>query len=86
MPMAGLSMASLKKHPSLIPLFVCVGGGMLWAAYYTLRLATRNPDVGWKNKSEEMSNTRWPVNQQYKFFSPVVDYKTLKHPEERPEL
>lgn len=29
---------------------MCVGGGMLWAAYYTLRLATRNPDVSWRRK------------------------------------
>ncbi|KAH9523869.1 NADH dehydrogenase 1 alpha subcomplex subunit 4 ndufa4 [Bulinus truncatus] len=70
----------------LIPLYVCVGGGMAWAAFYIFRLATRSPDVGWKNKGEEMANLRWPVNQQYKFYSPNIDYKKLKHPEERPEL
>jgi hypothetical protein len=31
----------------LIPLYVCVGAGMFGAFFYTMRLATRNPDVAW---------------------------------------
>ncbi|XP_005104101.1 cytochrome c oxidase subunit NDUFA4-like [Aplysia californica] len=86
MPMAGLTMASLKKHPSLVPLFVCVGGGMAWAAYYIGRLSLRSPDVGWSQKHEGMANTRWPVNKQYKFYSPIRDYSKLENPKERPQL
>ncbi|XP_059151228.1 cytochrome c oxidase subunit NDUFA4-like [Physella acuta] len=86
MPMKGLTLASLKHHPSLVPLFVCVGAGMAWAGYYIVRLATRCPDVGWKDKQEGMANVRWPVNKQYKFYSPNLDYKSLKHPEERPDI
>lgn len=86
MPMTGLNMASLKKHPSLIPLFVCVGGGMAWAAYYIGRLCVRCPDVGWHSKGEGMANLRWPANSQYKFYSPIRDYSKLEHPSERPDL
>jgi NADH dehydrogenase (ubiquinone) 1 alpha subcomplex subunit 4 len=86
MPMAGLSAASLKKHPALIPLFVCVGAGVAWATYYVFRLSTRNPDVAWKNKNGDISNTRWSINDQYKFYSINTDYKNLKFPEERPKI
>ncbi|CAL1536753.1 unnamed protein product [Lymnaea stagnalis] len=86
MTMPGLTVASLKKHPSLIPLFVCVGGGMAWAAYYIYRLAAKSPDVGWKDKHEGMANLRWPVNKQYKFYAPNIDYSSLKKPEERPDI
>lgn len=43
--MKGLTTASLKAHPSLIPLFVFLGAGMVGATAYTIRLATQSPDV-----------------------------------------
>merc|ERR1712071_533653 len=49
--MQGLSIKSLKKHPSLIPLFVSLGIGVAFSTYYVLRLATRNPDITWNRKS-----------------------------------
>lgn len=44
-------LATLKRHYSLIPLFVALGFGMCMAAGYTIRLATCNPDVSWRRKS-----------------------------------
>ncbi|KAK3787680.1 hypothetical protein RRG08_031909 [Elysia crispata] len=84
--MQGLTLASLKRHPSLIPLFVCVGGGMAWATYYTLRLCIRNPDVGWVKKHDGLANNRWPINSQYKFYSPLRDYSKESFPPERPNI
>ncbi|XP_066248594.1 cytochrome c oxidase subunit NDUFA4 [Euwallacea similis] len=74
--MQGLSLSSLKKHKALIPLYVCVGAGCIGATFYTLRLATRNPDVQW-NRTGEISNEEFR-GKQYKFYSPGVDYNKLE--------
>ncbi|XP_012231940.1 cytochrome c oxidase subunit NDUFA4 [Linepithema humile] len=77
--MQGLSLSSLRKHPPLIPLFVCIGVGGAAAFFYTLRLATRNPDVSWTNKKEAQP---WDYykDKQYKFYSPKIDYDKMKSP------
>ncbi|XP_050316280.1 cytochrome c oxidase subunit NDUFA4 [Anthonomus grandis grandis] len=75
--MQGLDLKSLKKHPSLIPLFVCLGAGMIGAALYTIRLAVRNPDVQWQ-RTGEISNEEFR-SKQYKFYSPTIP-KDLESP------
>ncbi|XP_018334674.1 cytochrome c oxidase subunit NDUFA4 [Agrilus planipennis] len=77
--MQGMSLSSLKKHKALIPLYACVGVGCAGAVFYTLRLALRNPDVGWVNKSERLSNEAYAA-KQYKFYSPNIDYSKLESP------
>uniref|UniRef100_A0A336N6T2 CSON007821 protein n=1 Tax=Culicoides sonorensis TaxID=179676 RepID=A0A336N6T2_CULSO len=77
--MQGASLSSLKKHPALIPLYVCVGAGCLMSALYVLRLATRNPDVTWSRKNNPEPNEEYR-NKQYKFYSPNVDYSKLESP------
>lgn len=67
--MQGLSLKSLKKHPSLIPLFVSLGIGVAFASLYTLRLATKNPDVTWDRKNNPEPWQAY-AEKQYKFFSP----------------
>jgi len=79
-------MKSLKKHPSLIPLFFCVGVGVVGASFYVTRLATRCPDVSWDKKKNPEPWQKLGATGQYKFYSPVRDYKSLKYPEERPNL
>ncbi|KAJ6634070.1 Cytochrome c oxidase subunit NDUFA4 [Pseudolycoriella hygida] len=75
--MQGMNLKTLKKHPALIPLYVCTAVGMSGALYYTLRLATRNPDVAW-NRSQ-FSNEYYR-NKQYKFYSSVRDYTNIDSP------
>ncbi|XP_044728318.1 cytochrome c oxidase subunit NDUFA4 [Chrysoperla carnea] len=75
--MQGLSLQSLKKHKALIPLYVCVGVGCAGAVYYTLRLATRNPDVAWDRSNNPNDAYR---NKQYKFYSPKRDYSNIDSP------
>merc|ERR1711915_858916 len=77
MPMQGLTLASLKKHPALIPLFVSCGAGVVWAAYYTARLALVCPDVTWKHVQNPHPQQEWE-GRQYKFYSPIRDYSTYK--------
>merc|ERR1712215_411291 len=77
--MQGLSIASLKKHPALIPLFVSCGAGVVWAAFYTARLAIRNPDVTWAHVKNPHPQQEW-ATKQYKFYSPVRDYSTYRTP------
>ncbi|CAG9807869.1 cytochrome c oxidase subunit NDUFA4 [Chironomus tepperi] len=79
MTMQGLSMASIKKNPALLPLYVCIVAGMAGAGYYLLRLATRSPEVTWshKNNPEPWEHYR---NKQYKFYSPIRDYSKTESP------
>ncbi|XP_064644629.1 cytochrome c oxidase subunit NDUFA4-like [Lineus longissimus] len=84
--MQGLSLKSLKKHPALIPLYFCVGVGVCGAAFYTTRLATRCPDVSWDKKKNPYPWQKLGETGQYKFYSPVRDYKKLKYPSERPDI
>jgi len=72
--MQGLSFASLKKHPALIPLYVCVGIGCAGAVFYTLRLATRSPDVTWNKRTNPEPWQEFKDGKQYKFYSPIRDY------------
>ncbi|XP_051153820.1 cytochrome c oxidase subunit NDUFA4-like [Leptopilina boulardi] len=48
--MQGLTLSGLKKHPSLIPLFVALGFGCSVAVFCTIRAAYTNPDISWCNK------------------------------------
>uniref|UniRef100_T1E3F9 Putative nadh dehydrogenase n=1 Tax=Psorophora albipes TaxID=869069 RepID=T1E3F9_9DIPT len=71
--MQGMSMASIKKNPALIPLYVCVGAGAVMAVLYTFRLAVSSPEVTWNRKTnpEPWEDYR---NKQHKFYSPIRDY------------
>ncbi|XP_031845303.1 NADH dehydrogenase (ubiquinone) MLRQ subunit [Nomia melanderi] len=66
--MDGLTAASIKKNPSLIPLFFAVGMGALGATLYLMRLAFTNPDVAWfpKHNAEPWNDYK---QKQYKFMS-----------------
>ncbi|EFN88123.1 NADH dehydrogenase [ubiquinone] 1 alpha subcomplex subunit 4 [Harpegnathos saltator] len=75
--MQGTSLSSMKKHPALIPLYVCIGVGGFIATFYTLRLAFRSPDVSWFNKKEAEPWNSYK-DKQYKFISPVRDYSKEK--------
>ncbi|EDS40904.1 NADH:ubiquinone dehydrogenase [Culex quinquefasciatus] len=75
--MQGMSLASIKKNPALIPLYVCIGLGAAAAVFYTARLAIRSPEVTWsrKNNPEPWEEYR---NKQHKFYSPVRDYSKVE--------
>uniref|UniRef100_D1FPZ1 NADH dehydrogenase n=1 Tax=Simulium nigrimanum TaxID=683695 RepID=D1FPZ1_SIMNI len=72
--MQGLSMASLKKNPALIPLYVCTAVGMFGAAFYIWRLAARSPEVTWSRVNNPEPWEEYRDGKQHKFYSPVRDY------------
>ncbi|KAF2354323.1 NADH-ubiquinone reductase complex 1 MLRQ subunit [Trinorchestia longiramus] len=78
--MQGLTPSSLKKHPALIPLYVCLGVGVAMAAFYTFRLAVKNPDVQWNKKKDPNEEYR---NKQYKFYNQHIDWSTYQNPAPR---
>ncbi|XP_067127511.1 NADH dehydrogenase [ubiquinone] 1 alpha subcomplex subunit 4-like 2 [Centruroides vittatus] len=80
--MGGFSLQTFKRHPSLIPLVVIVGSGMVMSAAYLLRLALKSPDVSWDRKNNPEPWQHYE-GKQYKFYSPLTDYS--KKPE-RPEF
>ncbi|KAL5010259.1 hypothetical protein ScPMuIL_012564 [Solemya velum] len=98
--MRGLSVADMKAHPALmgamrrskwlfpvlVPLFVCVGAGVLAAGGYVYRLATRSIECSWNKKKNPEPWNKVAVNQQMKFYAPKIKYSELKNPEGRPIL
>ncbi|XP_011644144.1 cytochrome c oxidase subunit NDUFA4 [Pogonomyrmex barbatus] len=77
--MQGMSFSSVMKNPALLPLYFCIGLGGCGAFLYTLRLATRNPDVSWLNKKEaEPWNTY--KDKHYKFYATKDEYTKVKSP------
>ncbi|MGI4416837.1 NDUFA4 family protein, partial [Klebsiella pneumoniae] len=63
-----------------VPLFLVVGLGGCVAAGYLMRLAFRSPDVCWDKKNNPDPWNRVSANEQYKFYSPNIDYKKLEPP------
>ena len=51
----------------LIPLFVSLGVGVAAAAFYSVRLAVRNPDVTWDRKNNPEPWQHY-AEKQYKVF------------------
>ncbi|XP_024886024.1 NADH dehydrogenase (ubiquinone) MLRQ subunit [Temnothorax americanus] len=79
MKMQGTSLGSIKKNPALLPLYFCIGLGGLGAFLYTLRLATRSPDVSWLNK-KEAEPWNYYKDKQYKFYATKDEYSKSKSP------
>uniref|UniRef100_A0A8D0G7R2 Cytochrome c oxidase subunit NDUFA4 n=1 Tax=Sphenodon punctatus TaxID=8508 RepID=A0A8D0G7R2_SPHPU len=78
------TLPSLKKHPSLVPLFLFCGGGGLAAGLYLMCLALFNPDVSWDRKNNPEPWNKLEPTDQYKFYSVNVDYSKLK--KDRPDF
>jgi len=77
--MQGMTLASLKKNPSLVPLFGFMALGAALAGLYTARLALKNPDVSW-NKGKTSSNEAYRT-KQYKFINHRgIDWTTYECP------
>uniref|UniRef100_UPI00397E97B2 NDUFA4 family protein n=2 Tax=unclassified Salmonella TaxID=2614656 RepID=UPI00397E97B2 len=77
--MQGLTIKSLRSHYALLPLFVCVGGGAVFATFYLFRL-TQNADASWNRAKNPHPWQMIKDDQQTKFLSMKTDYKDLKHP------
>ncbi|KAK6182174.1 hypothetical protein SNE40_009914 [Patella caerulea] len=87
--MPGFTLKSLKAHYALVPLFGVTVMGFSGAMYYLGRLATRCPEVGWKNPTIKTPKEHWQrykPTDQYKFYSPTRDYSKERFPPERPKL
>ncbi|XP_077996845.1 cytochrome c oxidase subunit NDUFA4-like [Glandiceps talaboti] len=79
MPMQGLTLQSIKTRWSLIPLFACVGGGVVFAAWYLSRLVTKNPEAAWFKKSNPYPWQNIKANQNIKLYSAGrIDFANLK--------
>ena len=77
--MSGLSIATIKKNPSLIPLYACLGFGMALAVIYPLRVLLKHPEIKLaKHKNPEPWNEY--ADKQYKLYSVNLDYSKLKSP------
>ncbi|KAF7204425.1 cytochrome c oxidase subunit NDUFA4 isoform X1 [Nothobranchius furzeri] len=83
----------VKTHPSLIPLFVFIGGGATMSMLYLTRLALKNPDVSWDRTNNPEPWNKMEPNQQYKveifskfsmLFAVNMDYSELK--KDRPDF
>ncbi|XP_037955647.1 NADH dehydrogenase [ubiquinone] 1 alpha subcomplex subunit 4-like 2 [Teleopsis dalmanni] len=75
--MEGLTFRSIMRHPSLIPLYMCVVGGLGSAAYYSHRVATKSPDIIWDRKKNPEPWQEYK-DKQYKMYSPIRDYSKIE--------
>ncbi|XP_014681815.1 PREDICTED: cytochrome c oxidase subunit NDUFA4-like [Priapulus caudatus] len=80
--MKGLTMKSLRNHPSLMPLFASVGFGCILAGAYLYRLAVKSPEVSWDRKNNPYPWEKINARYQYKFFK-TREYEKEENP--RPE-
>ena len=55
--MQGMTLQSIKKHYSLIPLFAVISAAMGVVVFYVIRLATYSTEVNWAKRSGE--NAPW---------------------------
>ncbi|KAK0083666.1 hypothetical protein PV325_008440 [Microctonus aethiopoides] len=68
--MQGLTWSSIKKNPSLIPLFACGIVGAFGAVGYLMRLAIKSPEVTWSPKKNPNPENYYK-DKQYKLYSSV---------------
>jgi len=80
----GMTVASLKHHVALQPLFVIMGVGIVFVCAYIGRLASKTTDVNWSKKKDLADVVGYYENRQFKWFNPRgVDYSALS--DERPK-
>ncbi|XP_018403681.1 PREDICTED: cytochrome c oxidase subunit NDUFA4 [Cyphomyrmex costatus] len=77
--MQGLSLKSMRKHPTLLPIYFCLGLGAFGAFFYTARLAFQSPDVSWLNKKEAEPWNAYK-DKQYKFYATRDEITNAKSP------
>jgi len=76
--MQGLTLKSLKHHKALQPLFLIMGGGMIFVCAYIGRLAMKTTDVNWTKAKDMGDHMGYYNNKQFKWFNPAqVDYSTI---------
>jgi len=69
-PMQGSTLASLKHHYALTPLFVIMGAGVTMVVAMIIRSARKQTDVNWvKSKDVDYAVNHYK-EKQYKFFNP----------------
>jgi len=70
----GMDWASLKHHVALQPLFLIIGGGMIFVTAYVGRLASKTTDVNWL-KSKDANVMEYYRGRQFKMLNPAgVNY------------
>merc|ERR1712080_811801 len=86
MHMQGTTMASLKHHKALQPLFIIMAGGMIFVSAYCFRLATKTTDINWSKNKDPLSQMDYYKNRQFKWFNPAgTDYSNLSDKRQAPE-
>ena len=70
----GLTVASLKTHYSLLPLYGALGFAMTVMVLYCIRLATKPTDISWKKDHEPWEYYR---HREFKLVNPTkIDHST----------
>jgi len=69
---SGLTPTDMKKHYSIIPIYIMTIAALAMAGCYVYRLGSKHPEVSWtKANPEPWEEYR---NRQYKFVSSGRDY------------
>ncbi|XP_023344889.1 uncharacterized protein LOC111714087 isoform X1 [Eurytemora carolleeae] len=83
--MQGMTLASLRHHVALQPLFIIMGAGVTMVTAMCIRTATKTTDVNWRKIKEEDYAVNHYKAKQFKLLnptgadlakpSPIPDYK-----------
>jgi len=75
--MAGMTLATLKHHTAIQPLFFIMACGITFVAAYCGRLALKGHDVNFSKKKDPLDPMSYYTNKQFKMFNPTnYDYST----------
>jgi len=85
-PMQGMTKKSIQHHKALQPLFIIIGGGMLFVAAYCVRLASKTTDVNWSKQKDPAAPMNYYENRQFKMLNPLGTDYTKDFTADRPKF
>merc|ERR1712080_705822 len=75
--MAGMTLATLKHHTAIQPLFFIMACGITFVAAYCGRLALKGHDVNFSKTKDPLDPMSYYTIKQFKMFNPTnYDYST----------
>jgi len=84
--MLGMTRKGINQYPTLKLIYGCCAAGLVLCTGYIIRCCVRSPDCCWDKTNNPYPWQKYAVNGQYKFLDINQNYKSLKAPEERPDI
>ena len=74
----GATLKSLKHHTALVPLFVILGGGVVFVVSSAIRSTLKTTDINWRKTKDPAEPPEYYKDKQFKMVNPSgVDHANL---------